>query len=105
MTFRRGAGQLLQHPEPIRTRSPAWTAQFIGVLSLVGVILHLVPRTSLLAAIWQSAYLGGAFATQLRIEAPLFSTLLFPIYIGALLWGGFYLRDAEVRRILPLRRA
>ncbi|MGH3716948.1 MAG: DoxX family protein [Micromonosporaceae bacterium] len=84
---------------------PAWTATFIGVLELIGVVLYLIPRTSLLGAIYLSAYLGGAFASQLRIEAPWFSTLLFPVYVGAALWLGLYLRDPEVRRVLPLRRA
>ena len=84
---------------------PAWTAVLIGVLELVGVILYLVPRTSLLGAIYLSAYLGGALAAQLRIEAPLFSTLLFPVYLGAVMWAGLYLKDLEVRRILPIRRS
>jgi DoxX-like family len=83
---------------------PAWTASFIGVLELVGIVLYLVPRTNMIGAIYLSAYLGGAFASQLRIEAPLFSTLLFPVYTGALLWLGLYLRDPEVRRVLPVRR-
>jgi hypothetical protein len=83
---------------------PAWTAGLSGALELVGIVLYLVPRTNLLGAIYLSAYLGGAFAAQLRIEAPLFSTLLFPVYVGAMLWLGLYLRDPEVRRILPIRR-
>jgi hypothetical protein len=80
---------------------PAGTAQFIGVLELVGIALYIVPRTSVLGAVYLTAYLGGAFASQLRIEAPVGSTLLFPVYTGIVLWAGLYLRDAEVRRILP----
>ncbi|MGH3737619.1 MAG: DoxX family protein [Micromonosporaceae bacterium] len=83
---------------------PPWTAPVMGWLLLVGIVLHLVPRTALLGAIWLSAYLGGALAAQLRLEAPLFSTLLFSVYVGGLLWLGFYIRDAGVRRILPLRQ-
>jgi len=79
---------------------PAWTAPFIGVLELVGVALYLVPRTSVLGAVWLTAYLGGAFASQLRIEAPVFSTALFPVYVGLLLWAGVLLRDPEVRRLV-----
>ena len=79
---------------------PAWTATFIGVLELVGVALYLVPRTSVLGAVWLTAYLGGAFASQLRIEAPVFSTALFPVYVGLLLWAGVLLRDPEVRRLV-----
>ncbi|MGH3346252.1 MAG: DoxX family protein [Nocardioides sp.] len=78
---------------------PGWTATFIGVLELVGVALYVVPRTRLLGAVWLTAYLGGAFASQVRIEAPVFSTLLFPVYVGLALWAAVLLRDPELRRV------
>ena len=49
-------------------------------------------------------YLGGAVAAQVRIGAPLFSTVLAPIYVALFLWGGLYLRDERVRALIPLRR-
>ncbi|MGA9118451.1 MAG: hypothetical protein WB699_03730 [Bacteroidota bacterium] len=52
----------------------------------------------------QTGYLGGAIAIHLRIHAPLFSTMLFPVYIGVLIWGGLYLRDGAVRALLPVRK-
>ena len=79
---------------------PAWTATFIGVLELVGVALYVVPRTRVLGAVWLTAYLGGAFASQVRIEAPVFTTLLFPVYVGLALWAAVLLRDPEVRRVV-----
>lgn len=78
---------------------PAWTATFIGVLELVGVALYVVPRTRVVGAVWLTAYLGGAFASQVRIEAPVFTTLLFPVYVGLALWAAVLLRDPEVRRM------
>jgi hypothetical protein len=75
----------------------------IGVIELICVIIYTIPRTSVLGAILQTGYLGGAVAIQLRIGAPLFSTALFPIYIGILAWGGLYLRDDRLRTLIPLR--
>jgi len=81
------------------------SAVWIGVVELVCLALYLIPRTSVLGAILLTGYLGGAVAAQVRIEAPVFSTLLFPVYTGALLWVGLYLRDADLRELVPPRRA
>jgi hypothetical protein len=40
---------------------------------------------------------------KLRIGDPLFTHVLFGVYVGILVWGGIYLRDAGLRQILPLR--
>jgi uncharacterized integral membrane protein len=75
----------------------------IGVLELVCLALYILPRTSVLGAILLTGYLGGAVCAQLRVEAPLLSTLLFPVYTGIFLWGGLYLRDQTLRSLVPLR--
>jgi hypothetical protein len=77
---------------------------FIGVLELVCLALYAVPRTSVIGAVLLTGYLGGAFCAQLRIDAPLWSTLLFPVYVGALVWAGLYLRDQRVRDLVAGRR-
>ena len=82
---------------------PVSLARGLGVLELVCVVLYLIPRTSVLGAILLAAYLGGAVATQVRIGSPLFSTVLFPVYVGVILWGALYLRDDRLRALLPLR--
>ncbi|MFL5563178.1 MAG: DoxX family protein [Gemmatimonadaceae bacterium] len=69
----------------------------LGAIEVACLALYLVPRTAPLGALLWTGYLGGAIATQLRIGNPLFSYILFPTYIAALLWGGLYLRDARVR--------
>jgi hypothetical protein len=78
-------------------------ARLLGVLTLIGVALYAVPRTAVLGAILLTGYLGGAIATHLRIGSPLFSHVLFGFYLGVLIWGGLYLRDPRLRRLIPFR--
>ena len=75
----------------------------LGIILLGCVILYLIPRTSVLGAILLTGYLGGAVATQVRVGNPLFSHILFPSYVGMLLWGGLWLRDPRLRKFIPLR--
>lgn len=79
---------------------PVSTVPVIGATLLVCVALHLIPRTAVLGAVLLTGYLGGAVCAQLRLEAPLFSTLLFPIYTGVLVWLGLYLRSAALRALV-----
>jgi len=76
----------------------------IGAIELVLLILYLVPRSAPLGAILWTGYLGGAIATHLRLDNPLFSHVLFPIYVAAFIWGGLYLRDARVRALVRSAR-
>jgi hypothetical protein len=39
--------------------------------------------TSILGAILLTGYLGGAVATHVRVGSPLFTHILFPIYVAA----------------------
>ena len=83
---------------------PANLAQGLGVLVLVCTALYAIPRTAPLGAILLTGLLGGAIATHLRVGSPVFSHLLFGLYLGLMLWGGLFLRDARLRSLLPLRR-
>jgi hypothetical protein len=78
-------------------------APVLGIILLVSTALYVIPPTSVLGAILLTGYLGGAVATHLRAGDPLFSHILFPTYLGALLWGGLYLRDDRLRALIPLR--
>jgi hypothetical protein len=82
---------------------PIGLAVGIGILLLACVALYAVPRTSVLGAILLTGYLGGAVASHLRVGDPWFSHVLFPVYIGLLIWGGLYLRDQRLRVLIPLR--
>jgi len=75
----------------------------LAVVELVCLGLYLVPRTAVLGAVLWTGYLGGAVATHVRMDNPLFSHVLFPVYVAALLWGGLALRDERVRALSPLR--
>ena len=41
-------------------------------------------------------------ATHVRIGNPLFSHVLFPVYVAALLWAGLWLRDRRLRTAAPI---
>jgi hypothetical protein len=69
----------------------------IGIMELAFVVLYLIPRTSLVGAVLMTGLLGGAIASQLRAESPLFSHTLFGIYLGAFMWLALWLRDPELR--------
>ena len=72
----------------------------IGIAEVTCTILFAIPRTSILGAILLTGYLGGATATQVRLEDPWF---FFPVVIGALVWAGLFLRDERLRELVPLR--
>ena len=57
----------------------------------------------MLGAILLTGYLGGAVATNVRVGAPVFTHILFPVYIAAMAWGGLYLRDDRLRALIPVR--
>lgn len=78
-------------------------APVIGIIELVCLVLYVIPRTSPIGVVLLTGYLGGAIATHLRVGNPLFSHILFPTYVAALLWGGLYLRDARVRGLIGRR--
>jgi hypothetical protein len=80
------------------------TVFHLGFVLLTCVILYAIPQTSILGAVLLTGYLGGAVATHTRIGDPLFSHILFPTYLGALLWLGLYLRDPRLRTLVPFRR-
>jgi hypothetical protein len=72
----------------------------LGTLGLLSILLYAIPRTAVLGAILLTGYFGGAVATHLRLDNPLFSHILFSVYLGILAWGGLWLRDERVRKIL-----
>jgi hypothetical protein len=76
----------------------------LGIVLLSCTVLYVIPRTAVLGAILLTGYLGGAVATHVRVGSPLFSHILFPVYLAVLLWGGLYLRDGRLRALIPLRR-
>lgn len=82
---------------------PAHHDLFIGIIETICIVLYIVPQTALLGAILETALLGGAIATNVRVDNPLFSHELFGVYLGLMIWGGLWLRDPRLRALLPLR--
>lgn len=76
----------------------------IGATLLVLIILYIIPRTSIFAAILLTGYLGGAVEANLRTFSPFFSNTLFPVYFAVIVWGGLYLRDDLIKQFIPFRR-
>lgn len=75
----------------------------VGIVELACLAVYLFPRTSLAGAALLSGFLGGAVALHLRVGDPLLTHVLFPFYVGALLWGGLLLRDGSLGSLLFLR--
>lgn len=72
----------------------------LGVLLLIGVVLYVTPRTSVLGAIYLTAFLGGAVASQVRVGSPLATHVLFGVYVAVFLWGGLALRSPRLLTLL-----
>jgi hypothetical protein len=80
-------------PSPVLIRS-------LGLIGLTCTLLYVYPRTSVLGAILLTAYMGGAVASQLRIGSPIFTHVLFGVYLAVIAWGGLYLRSPQIRALL-----
>jgi hypothetical protein len=76
---------------------------WMGVLALIPTILYAIPQTAILGIVLLTGFWGGAINTHFRLDAPLFSSVLFPVYLAILGWGGLWLRDARLRAIFPVR--
>lgn len=76
---------------------PMRLAASIGLIQLCCVMVYLIPRTAVVGAVLLTGYLGGAVATHVRVENPLFTHTLFPIYVAVLIWTGLYFRDERLR--------
>lgn len=81
---------------------PAGVVLGLGIIQAICLALYLWPRTFILGVVLWTGYLGGAIATHVRMGNPLFSHILFPVYVAALLWGGLWLRNRKLRDFFPL---
>lgn len=73
----------------------------LGLVELGCLVLLLVPRTGLLGGVLMTGLLGGAIASHLRAGSPLFSHTLFGVYLGVFMWVALWLRDEDLRSVLP----
>lgn len=82
---------------------PESTIVPIGITLVACTILYIIPQTAIFGAILLTGYLGGAVATNVRVGTPLFTHILFPVYVASFLWVGLYLRESRLRALVPLR--
>ncbi|MBC8160914.1 MAG: DoxX family protein [Roseiflexaceae bacterium] len=82
---------------------PAEYVVVLGLAQLICLVLYIYPRTAVLGAILLTGWFGGAMAAHVRAGSPMFS-VIFPILIGLMVWGGLYGRDARLRALLPFRK-
>jgi hypothetical protein len=102
-----GVGHLMK-PAPVaeafaRLGYPLSASVGIGALALICTAIYVIPATSVLGAILLTGYLGGAVSTHVRAGSTLFETI-FPVILGALVWTGILVRDAPLRKLIPVRR-
>ncbi len=71
---------------------------YLGIVETACVFIYLIPRTAILGAILVTAYMGGAIATHARVG----DVFVVQILLGMAAWGGLYLRDERIRRLIPL---
>jgi hypothetical protein len=81
------AGIKFAKPAPVadafvRTGWPLELSAVLGAILLASAILYLIPQTAVQGAVLLTGYFGGAEATNLRLENPLITNTLFPVYFG-----------------------
>jgi hypothetical protein len=100
--------KLIRHPmveETMRQLGfPGGLSFSVGVIEAICLVLYLVPRTAVLGAVLLMGVLGGGIAIHLRNADPLFSHVLFGVYLGLFMWGGLWLRSPDLRAVFPVRR-
>ena len=69
----------------------------LGIIELICLLAYVVPRTSVVGAVLLTGYLGGATATQVRVDDPWF---LYPVAIGAFLWLSLWLRHPRIQSLM-----
>lgn len=78
---------------------PIGLARPFGVLELLCLAAYLIPRTAPIGAVLLTGYLSGAVSAHARLQDSLLGSTMFPVYLGALLWAGLWLRDRRVRAL------
>lgn len=92
--------QMIANSPPLGLPADPGFHRTLGLILGASTLLYALPRTAALGAILLTAYLGGAIATHLRVGSPLGTHTLFGVYLGLIIWGGLWLRDARLRSLV-----
>ena len=76
----------------------------VGPIILACAVLYAIPATAVLGAILVTGFLGGAICAHVRIGELGSPPELVCLLLGAMTWGGLYVRNPRIRAILPLIR-
>jgi DoxX-like family len=76
----------------------------VAPIILACAILYAIPATSVVGAILVTGFLGGAICAHVRIDELGSPPEIISVALGAMTWGGLYLRDPRIRAVLPLIR-
>ena len=76
----------------------------VGPIVLACAILYAIPATAVLGAILVTGFLGGAISAHVRIGELGSPPEIISLLLGAMTWGGLYLRDPRIRALLPFIR-
>ena len=72
----------------------------LAIVEISCTVIYLIPATSVLGAVLLAGYVGGAICTHWRVGDPFF----VQIALGLLVWLGLYLREPQLKALIPLRR-
>lgn len=97
------APQLLK-AEMAASGFPTDLAPVLAILLFLCAATYAYPRTSVLGAILVTGFFGGAICLHLRMGEIGSPPQLVSLAIGLMAWAGLFLRDANVRAVLPVRR-
>ena len=78
--------------------------RIVGPIILSCALLYAIPATAVLGAILMTGFLGGAICAHVRIGELGSPPEIISLLLGAMTWGGLYLRDPRLRAVLPLVR-
>ncbi|MBA2610756.1 MAG: DoxX family protein [Bacteroidetes bacterium] len=74
--------------------------KLLGVVEILAFVLFIIPRTGIVGTLLMVAYMGGAIATHLQHQMPIFA----PIIIECLIWITAAIRFQELTKMLMSRK-
>lgn len=76
----------------------------LGAIQILAALIYAYPPSSVFGAVLLTGYLGGAVATHVRVGSPLFTHVLFGVYVGVAMWAGLWIRSPALREVFYGKR-
>ena len=84
---------------------PVDYARPLGAVMLLCTLLYAIPQTAVLGAILLTGFLGGTIVAHMPRPEPFVPHIVIALLMGAIVWGGLWLREPRLRALVPLRQA